>query len=313
MAEVIVSKKEKWGRIFRLTIGVSPNQIVIEDLFTPETVNKARRISFDTSSALGSYSQGASIQIYNLDPSEVKIITSIKSPVTLQAGYQGVHGDKPPVIFTGNVEYPNSQRSGQDIVTTLTCFAYRSTLSDVPGLSYEQGTPLSQVFSDLSLTDNEGQSIPYQIIGSGLQSAVLKDDYTSGSDSAQKILDYFAKNFNFSWWCDTITKQLVIIEQGQPLKQNQILLVNAGTGLMKEPELNYDGLSFETSLEPSLRYKDIVRIEYPRGISQFSIGTESSKLREVRSALVSVNGISHSGDSREGDWKTTVRGLWYNG
>lgn len=313
MAEIVVSKKEKWGRIFRLTIGKAPDQIVIEDLYTPETVNKARRISFDVTSALGSYTQGANIQIYNLDPAEVKIITSIKSPVTLQAGYWGVHGDAPPVVFTGNVEYPNSQRSGQDIITTLTCFAYKGTLSDVPGLSYEEGTPLSQVFSDLSLTDNEGNSIPYQIIGTDLQSEVLKDDYTSGSDSAQQILDYFAKNFNFSWWCDTITKQLIVIAQGSPLKQNQILLVNAGTGLMKEPQLNYDGLSFETSLESSLRYKDIVRIEYPRGISQFSIGTESSNLRELQSALVSVNGIQHSGDSREGDWKTTVRGLWYAG
>lgn len=309
MAEIVVSKKRKFGRIFRLTIGVPPNQVAIEDMYEPGVA--ARRISFDVQSALGSYTQGANIQIYNLDPEEVKKITSIKSPVTLQAGYKGVHGENPPVIFTGNVEYPNSQRSGLDIVTTLTCFAYRSTLSNTPELSYEEGISLSQVFSDLSLTDNEGNPLPYQIIGSSLQSVNLRDDFNSGSMSAQDILDFFAKNYGFSWWCDTITKQLIIIDQGEPLKKNEILLVNASTGLIKEPELNYDGLSFETSLEPSLRYRDIVRIEYPRGISQFSIGTDSANLRSIDSALVSINAIQHSGDSRGDDWKTTARGLWY--
>lgn len=310
MRFTVISKKEKWGRIFRLAIGVPPNQVVIQDNFEPGV--NARRISFDVNSALESYTQGANIQIYNLNPAEVKLITSIKSPVTLQAGYKGVHGDTPPVIFTGNVEYPNSQRSGLDIVTTLTCYAYRNTLSDVPGLSYKEGTALSQVFSDLSLLDNHGDKIPYQIIGPSLQAAVLKDDYNSGSDSAQKILDYFAQNFNYSWWCDTTTKQLIVVEQGQPLRKNQVLLVDASTGLMKEPELNYDGLSFETSLEPSLRYKDIVRIDYPRGISQFSIGTNSANLRDLQSALVSIQSIQHSGDSRGGDWKTSARGIWYN-
>jgi len=312
MAEVPVSKKPKWGRIFRLTVGFPPNQVIIEDLFTPETVNKARRIFFNITANLESYIQNATIQVYNLDPAEVKLITQIKSPVILQAGYKDVHGNNPPVIYTGNVEYPNSQRAGLDIVTTLTCFSYRDSLSGIPQLSYESGTSLSQVFSDLSLVDNEGKPLPYSIIGDSLKSAVLKDDYTSGLQSAREVIDYFAVNFNFNWWCDIVTKQLMIVEKASPLKKNQILLVDASTGLMKEPELDYDGLTFETSLEPSLRYKDIVRIKYPRGISTFNIG-ENENLRALDSALIYITNVTHSGDSRGDEWKTSARGNWYRG
>jgi len=313
MAEVVVSKKPKWGRIFRLTIGTPPNQIVIEDLFKPGI--QARRISFDVMQAMGSYNQKGNIQVYNLSSKEVKLVTTIEVPVTLQAGYKDVHGENPPVIFTGNVNYSNSQRVGQDIVTTMTCFAYRKTLTSIPKLSYnyEAGVLLSQVFSDLSLTDDDGNKLPYQIIGDDLLSAVVRDDYNSGTDSSQKILDHFAINHNFVWWCDSITKQLIIVKQGEPLKKNRILLINAGTGLMKEPEITSTGLSFETNLEPTLRNRDIIRIQYPRGIATFSIGSEAAKYRELDSALNLVNSIHHSGDSRGDEWKTSVGGVWYNG
>jgi hypothetical protein len=304
----VVSSKPKFGRIFILTIGSGANQIVIKDLY--ETGVTARRVSFNITSALGDYTQGATIQIYNLSPEEVQRVTKVKLPVVLQAGYKEVHGDTPPVIYQGNAQYPNSQRSGTDIVTTLVCFAYRDELVSIPKLSFEQGTKLTTIFSALSIVDNTGKKIPYQIIGDNLKSVTIPDDYTSGSDNVQKVMNHFAVNYNFLWWCDTITKQLMIVEQGEPLQKNEVILVNSDTGLIKEPELTFNGIAFETSLEPTFRFQQRVQIEYPRGVADFQIETKSAYLREVKSALVALNQITHTGDTRGDEWKTSVQAIW---
>ena len=42
------------------------------------------------------------------------------------------------------------------------------------------------------------------------------------------------------------------------------------------------------------------------------IGTPINELRNVKSAIIKAVTISHSGDSRGDDWRSTVMGNWYN-
>ena len=306
----VISKKPKFGRIFRLTVGIGPDKVIIEDLGDDP---RARRISFNITSALQSYTQGATFQIYNLSIEEVKKITAIKSPVVFQAGYREVHGDNPPVIYNGNIEYPNSTRVGTDIVTTLTCQAYRNSLSGPLPVSYEEGTPLTSIFEEVrgDILDPEGNVLPIEIIGAS-DFGNLTGDVNSGAMNKQEFLDYLAITYRFNWWCDLITKQLIIVPVGRALRENEISLVNADTGLIKSPEITPNGISFETMLEPTIRCKSLIQVEYENITSTFIIGSDINELRKVKSAIFTVTNISHSGDSRGDDWKTAVMGNWYS-
>jgi hypothetical protein len=306
----IINKKPKFGRIFRLTIGTGAEQVIIEDLGDNP---RARRLSFNITSALQSYTQGATFQIYNLSIEEIKRVTAIKSPVVFRAGYREVHGDNPPVIYNGNVEYPNSVRVGTDIVTTLTCYAYRNSLSGPLAVSYEEGTPLTSIFEEVrgDILDPQGNVLPIEIIGAS-ELGNIKGDINSGSMNKHDFLNDLAKTYRFNWWCDTITKQLIIVPVGRALRENEILLVNASTGLIKSPEINANGISFETMLEPCVRYKSLLQVEYENITSSFIIGTEINKLRDVKSAIISAVNISHTGDSRGDEWKSAVMGNWYS-
>lgn len=306
----IISKKPKFQCIFRLTIGIGADQVVIEDLGTDPD---ARRVSFNITSALQSYTQGATFQIYNLGIDEIKRITTIKSPVVFQAGYREVHGDNPPVIYNGNIQYPNSTRVGTDIVTTLTCHAYRDSLSGPFAVSYEEGTPVTSVLEELrgDIVDPEGNVLPIEIIGADTLGNLI-GDLNSGGDNKQKFLDELGRNYQFNWWCDTITKQLIVVPTGRALRENEILLVNSSTGLIKSPEITANGISFETMLEPSIRYMSLIQVEYENITSSFIIGTPINELRNVKSAIVKAVNISHSGDSRGSDWKSSVMGNWFS-
>ncbi|MCK5602784.1 hypothetical protein KAR91_12965 [Candidatus Pacearchaeota archaeon] len=306
----IVSKKPKFQRIFRLTIGIGPDQVVIEDLGDDP---RSKRLTFAITSALQSYTQGATFQIYNLGIDTIKKISTIKSPVVFQAGYKEVHGDKPPVIYNGNVQYPNSLKVGTDIVTTLTCQAYRDSLSGPLAVSYEDGTAITSILEEVrgDILDPEGNVLPIEIIGAS-DLGNITDDLNSGSMNKQQFLDELGKNHGFNWWCDTITKQMIVVPVGKALRENEILIVNNDTGLMKSPEITANGITFETLLEPSIRYMSLIQVEYENITSSFIIGTDINELRNVRSAIIKAVNISHTGDSRSDDWKSTVMGNWFS-
>lgn len=306
----VISKKPKFNRIYRLIIGAPPNQVIIEDLGNNPY---ARRVSFNITSVLQSFTQGATIQIYNMSIEEVKRTTQVKSPIIFQAGYREVHGDNPPVIYSGNIQYPNSQRVGTDIVTTLTCHSFRDSLKIPFSLSFEQGTPVSTVLQAIQgeIKDDEGNFVPIQIIGAEDLGNII-DDFNSGSMNKQQALDMLALNHNFNWWCDTVTKQFIIVPVGRAIRENEILLVNSNTGLQKSPEINADGITFESMLEPDIRYMNLIQVEYTNSDSTFLIGTNINKIRDVSSAIIKAVKVSHQGDTRGNDWKTSCQGIWYS-
>ena len=77
-------------------------------------------------------------------------------------------------------------------------------------------------------------------------------------------------------------------------------------------KINANGITFETLLEPSIRYMSLIQVEYENITSSFIIGTPINKLRDVKSAIIKAVTISHSGDTRADDWKSTVMGNWYS-
>lgn len=305
----IISKKPKFNRIFRLTIGIGPDQVVIEDMGGNP---RARRVSFNIVSALANYIQRATFQIYNLSIAEIKKITAVKSPVVFQAGYSEIHGDNPPVIYNGSIQYPNSTRVGTDIVTTLTCYAYRDSLSGSLAVSYEEGTSIVSILEEFrgDIFDLKGNVLPIEIIGAE-SLGNIESDLNSGSMNKLKFLDELGKNHNFNWWCDTVTKQFIVVPVGRALRENEILLINSSTGLQKSPEITANGISFETMLEPGIRYLSLIQVEYQNITSTFIIGTDINELRNVKSAIIKTVNIAHTGDSRGDEWKTSITGNWY--
>lgn len=309
MSTRIISQDPKFNRIFRFTIGTGANTVTIEDLGENP---RAKRISFNITSVLQSYTQGATFQIYNLAPDTISNILTIKSPVVFQAGYRTIHEDLPPVIYNGNIQYGNSVRVGPDIVTTLTCHAYRDSLGTAFPVSYEAGIAVTTILQEIQgdIKDPQGNTLPLQIID-GTSLGNIADDFTSATMSKLQVLDYLAMNHSFNWWADTVTKQLIIVPVGRALREDEILLINSKTGLIGSPEISANGITFRTLLEPDIRYMSVIQVEYARAVGQFIIGEPINKLRELKTAKITAVTVSHTGDTRGDEWTTECTGNWF--
>ena len=56
----------------------------------------------------------------------------------------------------------------------------------------------------------------------------------------------------------------------------------------------------------------LIQVEYENITSTFIIGTPINEIRNVKSAIIKAVTISHTGDTRGSDWKTSVMGNWYS-
>lgn len=131
---------QRTNRKYRLTVGLPPTKVIFTPIVSEAEVFGANLIPSDgdyrivkrnaveiteldieanitSSSGAGSTSKTL-LQIYNLSPETLEIVEKNNNYIILEAGYSG---EDLHIIFTGQVSDFNTQRQGQDVVTTLTC------------------------------------------------------------------------------------------------------------------------------------------------------------------------------------------------
>lgn len=131
---------QRTNRKYRLTIGLPPTKVIFTPIVSEAEVFGANLIPSDgdyrivklnaveitdldisgnITSRAGSGSNSKTVlQVYNLAPETLEIVEKTNNYVILEAGYSG---EELKIIFTGQVSSFDTNRQGQDIVTTLVC------------------------------------------------------------------------------------------------------------------------------------------------------------------------------------------------
>ena len=131
---------QRTNRKYKLTVGLPPTKVIFTPIVSEAEVFGANLIPSDgdyrivklnaveitdldivgnVTSRSGAGNTGKTqLQIFNLAPETLEIVEKNNNYVILEAGYSG---EELSIIFTGQVSDFNTQRQGQDVVTTLVC------------------------------------------------------------------------------------------------------------------------------------------------------------------------------------------------
>jgi hypothetical protein len=101
---------------------------------------------------------------------------------------------------------------------------------------------------------------------------------------------------------------------GKPAEGRPLKIVSESTGLIGVPQASSSGIEYETTLDPTYRINDSVQI-ISESIGRLALAASRTVLNAtdptsvsgiVFSGITVVSKVIHSGDNREGDFKTSV-------
>lgn len=268
---------------------------------------------FKTSQGAGDETPNtAVIRIYNLATETVNQIRGEFDSVVLQAGYQkGRFG----TIFAGSIkQFAIGQESNVNSYLDLLC-------AD-GDIGYNFGVIASTLAKGQTLQNaidaaaaSMGLKPPPRIVvdfGPGQDPQLIRGKVLFGM--GRNILRDAARTLDAAWSIQEGTVQLTPLTGYLP---GEAVVLDADSGLIGSPELNDDGVSARSLLNPKLRVGGLVQIDNkqinkvvqqsPTDIRRFDSFTDPSTLAKVNAdGLYQVLVAEHIGDIRGNEWYTDL-------
>lgn len=262
------------------------------------------RVSFEITKSLLSFPNLARIQIYNPNQDTLSALQSKFTKIVLNAGYEG----DIRLLFTGEVRNVFQTKTGVDRVATVYAgdgqrdwqnASFNKTFTENVSISAAIDEVL-KTFKDVTVGALEG--IPQ--IADKLRGQTL-------SGSSKDILDQFAEEYGFTWSIQD--GQVVTTPIEQPLTNAEAVLVNAATGMIGSPTVTEIGADVTTLLNPRLLPNRAFQIESVNADIQLGNLFFRNVPRTNAEGIYKIQEVSFKGDSREGDWLSSVKGRMTNG
>jgi len=275
--------KQYFNRVCRVVID-GDNQLEIENC----------KISFELIKSANAKENTGKIEIHNLTPATRSLITASNSLVRLFAGYAQNKGLVE--IGQGDIASVVTSRNKTETITKIHIAEGRQKIKLKPvSLSYDKEVRLFDVLRGLE----EKSGFKFKCVAVDT-SAVVQNGYSS-MGAVDLVLDELSYNFGFSW---SIQGGVILIQGSEQNSSNQIMLLNAESGLILIPEMLKkcpckltnsseippQGIYIVHSfLQPHLQIGDLIAVES----------------RDVNGRF-KIKKITHSGDTRGNDWYSNM-------
>lgn len=246
------------------------------------------RIAFTVEKTEDSFTNKATISLWNLNGESRAVLEEKKTVIRLDAGYK----NNPSLLFIGQtnldtVGMVKTTRQGPDIITTVEAGDGELNLTNAHlEVSLGPGATNRQVFEAL-----------VKSIGIALAVGVKKDfpvvQYGKGfsyAGRAKDLMDRLMKDVDYRWSIQNNEIQVTPRLRGTG---EEAAYITPQTGLINIPSKTDEGFTFESVLDPRITPGRLVTVE--SGI------TGKGVFRVVKSV--------HVGDTHEGEWKTTFEGV----
>lgn len=273
----------------------------------PETgdaiIIKDLKIIFDITKSLISIPNLAKIQIYNPNDTTISTLQKKFTKIQLFAGYK----DNIGLIFKGEVRNVFQTRSGVDrIITLYSGDGEKDWQNAIFNKTYTENVSVKTIIEDLFKT--------FSTSGLGEIDGIpdVKDKLRgqSLSGSSKDILDKYADEYNFEW---SIQDGNIIVSQNDGLlKKDEAVLISATTGMIGTPTVTEIGADVTTLLNPKLLPNFGFKIESVNAEVQMGNLFFRDVKRTTAEGLYKIQEVNFRGDSREGEWISTLKGRSVN-
>ena len=262
-------------------------------------VIKGLRVNFEITKSILSFPNLARITLYNPNQDTLSALEEKYTRIVLNAGYEG----DLRLLFKGDVRNVFQTKTGRDRLLTIYSgdgekswqnATFNKTLSESLSVSSAIQEVL-KTFSDVNIGTLQG--LPQ--VADKLRGQVL-------SGSSKDIMDNFAEEYGFSWSIQD--GEIIITPEQEPLEGDQAVLVTAATGMIGSPTITEIGVDVTTLLNPRLLPNRGFIIESLN--ADVSIGNLFFRNVKRTSAegLYKIQEVVFRGDSRDGDWLSSVKG-----
>lgn len=301
----------KWLRYFRLVVSVDGSNTQALDL-------SAFRCVFKISQAVIGKPCTAEITVYNVAKSTVdriqvptnQVVGSKRLKVILEAGYQDDHS----VIFQGDLWWKSVGRENETdtFMRLVAASGDRAHQYAVVNASIPKGASQEEVFSAVAASMAEkGVEVGSKPTFMATKLPRGKVLYAMSSDAMQGIAD----TNSFDW--GYTASGLVAIRKDQSYDPNEeVIVLNAKTGMLGRPMLTVDGVEVESLLLPRADIGTLIQIDnrtiqrqsYDTTVSTGAVQSNMAVTDDMTSAdgLYRVVGREHSGDTRGNEWRTKL-------
>lgn len=308
----------QWIRYFRLTVAVDGTNTDALDL-------SDFRVKFSISQQLASRPTTAEITVYNVSQSTVdaiktptnQLVKNSRLRVILEAGYQEDH----TIIFQGDLWWKSTGRESETdtYMKLIAAAGDRAHQYAVVNLSLPKGATQEQVFGAVAASMQEKgvgapASMPTLMATKLPRGKVL---YSMAADAMQGIADT-----NAFEWCYGANGLVAIPKEHVYDQSEEVVVLDATTGLIGRPTLTVDGIQLQCLLNPRLDVGSLIQIDNST-IQNQTWKTESSAGAvqanyAATDAMIAADGIyrvfsrEFVGDTRGNEWYANLMAYGVN-
>lgn len=285
----------QFKRAYDLTIiPVSGESRVIREL----------KIRFEITKSVLSFPNLAKLVIFNPSKATIDALEGKFTKVILNAGYEG----NIRLLFKGEVRNAFQGKTSTD--RTITVFAgdgQRDWQNASFNKTFTENVSISAAIDEVLKTFKDS------VIGAleGIPTIADKLRGQTLSGSSKDIMDQFADEYGFTWSIQD--GEVITTPDAQPLEGTEAVLVTSATGMIGSPIVTEIGADVTTLLNPRLFPNSAFKIESVNADIQLGNLFFRNIPRSNAEGTYKIQEVSFRGDSREGDWLSSVKGRVLNG
>lgn len=284
----------QYKRAYNLTILPTDGEArIIKDL----------RINFEITKSIISFPNLCKLVIYNPNRDTLSSLQKKFTKITLNAGYEG----NIRLLFKGEIRNVFQSKIGVDRLITI----YAGD-----GERDWQNATFNKTFSEtvaVNIAIEEVIKSFKEVTRGTIEGLPQTADKLLGqtlSGSSKDILDQFADEYGFDWSIQD--GELIITPIDSPLEGDEAVLINAVTGMLGSPTVTEIGADVTTLLNPNLLPNRAFKIESINADVQLGNLFFRNVKRTSAEGTYKIQEVMFKGDSREGDWSSSVKGKILN-
>lgn len=281
------------NRVYNLIVGDGKSGEAFE-------INNDLQITFDISKSTDNKKKtnSAAIEIYNLNPEQVKLLDTDYPAAVLSVGYLNTGNIKR--IFAGQVNHVSTRKQGTDLITQL---QIGSGYTDLNHEVLSEIVPPGKTVKDVAETLRKALPGVSRGVynGTNLNNEILYGYPLMGSP--KEMLNELGDKYGLDWQVDDDILYVKNNDRANNEDFNQAYVISSYTGLIenayrvsgsrkrsKKDKAKKPGIQMKILLNPDINAGDIIRLE-----DTFITG------------WFRVDSLRHSGSWRGSNWFTEIR------
>jgi len=262
------------------------------------------RINFEITKSILSFPNLCRLNIYNPNEDTLAALQKKFTKIVINAGYEG----DVRLLFKGEIRNVFQNRAGVDrLITIYAGDGERDWQNATFNKTFTENVTISSAIEEVLKSFEE---VTVGVVN-GLPQVADKLRGQTLSGSSKDILDQFADEYGFDWSIQD--GEVIITPVESPLEGDEAVLVNAATGMIGSPTVTEIGADVTTLLNPRMLPNKAFKIESVNADIQLGNLFFRDIKRTTAEGTYKIQEVTFKGDSREGDWVSSVKGRIING